>query len=97
MINSLTKEIDNLEIIFNRKGQLLKNSAEDIMAESLIKMGKTQGGEFLFYEKFFKKLKNEKMRLLEIGSHEGKGLAAFYFFLPKSYSAKSCKTTNRKT
>ena len=38
----------------------------------------------LFYEKFFKKLKNEKMRLLEIGSHEGKGLAAFYFFLPNT-------------
>ena len=24
------------------------------------------------------------MRLLEIGSHEGKGLAAFYFFLPNT-------------
>ena len=65
MINSLTKEIDNLEIIFNRKGQFLKNSAEDIMAESLIKMGKTQGGEFLFYE---------KLSLTDILLGEGEGL-----------------------
>ena len=65
MINSLTKEIDNLEIIFNRKGQLLKNSAEDIMAESLIKMGKTQSGEFLFYE---------KLSLTDILLGEGEGL-----------------------
>ena len=38
----------------------------------------------LFYEKYFKNLKNEKIRVLEIGSHEGKGLAAFYFFLPNA-------------
>ncbi len=67
MINSLTKEIDNLEIIFNRKGQLLKNSAEDIMAESLIKMGKTQSGEFLFYEKL-------SLTDILLGESEGLGL-----------------------
>ena len=38
----------------------------------------------LFYEKYFKILKNEKIRVLEIGSHEGKGLAAFYFFFPNA-------------
>ena len=65
MINSLTKEIDNLEIIFNRKGQFLKNSAEDIIAESLIKMGKIQSGEFLFYE---------KLSLTDILLGEGEGL-----------------------
>ena len=65
MINSLTKEIDNLEIIFNRKGHFLKNSAEDIMAESLIKMGKIQSGEFLFYE---------KLSLTDILLGEGEGL-----------------------
>ena len=33
-----------------------------------------------FYEKYFKNIKNNKIKILEIGSHEGKGLAAFYFF-----------------
>ena len=37
-----------------------------------------------FYEKYFKNIKNNKIKILEIGSHEGKGLAAFYFFFPKS-------------
>ena len=43
----------------------------------------------LFYEKYFKILKNEKIRVLEIGSHEGKGLAAFYFFFPKRQTYRS--------
>ena len=34
----------------------------------------------IFYEKYFKELRNKKLRILEIGSHEGKSLAAFYFF-----------------
>ena len=37
-----------------------------------------------FYEKYFSKIKNNKIRILELGSHEGKGLVAFYFFCPKS-------------
>ena len=65
MINSLKKEIDNLDIIFNRKQQFLKNSAQDIIAESLIKMGKTQSGDFLFYE---------KLSLTDILLGEGEGL-----------------------
>ena len=65
MINSLKKEIDNLDIIFNRKQQLLKNSSQDIIAESLIKMGKTQSGEYLFYE---------KLSLTDILTGEGEGL-----------------------
>ena len=39
----------------------------------------------IFYEKYFKTLKNKKLRVLELGSHEGKGLAAFYYFFPNSY------------
>jgi len=31
-----------------------------------------------FYEKYLGNLKNKKINILEIGSHEGKGLAAFY-------------------
>ena len=39
----------------------------------------------IFYEKYFKNLNNNKLRILEIGSHEGKGLAAFYYFFKNSY------------
>ena len=38
----------------------------------------------IFYEKYFKNLNNNKLRILEIGSHEGKGLAAFYYFFKNS-------------
>ena len=37
-----------------------------------------------YYEKIFKNIKNNKIRILELGSHEGKGLAAFYYFFPKA-------------
>ena len=39
----------------------------------------------IFYEKYFKNLNSNKLRILEIGSHEGKGLAAFYYFFKNSY------------
>ena len=38
----------------------------------------------IFYEKYFKNFKNEKIDLLELGSHEGKGLASFYYYFPYS-------------
>ena len=38
-----------------------------------------------FYEKYFKDLRNKKLRILEIGSHEGKGLAAFYYFFQNAF------------
>ena len=34
----------------------------------------------VFYEKYFKNLKNNRMNILELGSHEGKGIASFYFY-----------------
>ncbi len=37
-----------------------------------------------FYEKYFKSLKNKRINILEIGSHEGRGIASFYFFFPKA-------------
>ena len=39
----------------------------------------------IFYEKYFKDLRNKKLRILEIGSHEGKGLAAFYYFFQNAF------------
>lgn len=38
----------------------------------------------VFYEKYFNKVKNEKFNFLELGSHEGKGIAAFYHFFPNA-------------
>tara|TARA_B100001939_G_scaffold347051_1_gene367500 strand:+ start:385 stop:1242 length:858 start_codon:yes stop_codon:yes gene_type:complete len=37
-----------------------------------------------FYEKYFKPFKNKKINLLELGSHEGKGLASFFFYFSNS-------------
>ena len=39
----------------------------------------------IFYEKYFKDLRNKKLRILEIGSHEGKGLAAFYYYFQNAF------------
>ena len=36
----------------------------------------------IFYEKYLSNLKEKKINILEIGSHEGKGIASFYFYFP---------------
>ena len=36
----------------------------------------------LFYEKYLQKFKEKNLNFLEIGSHEGKGLASFYYYFP---------------
>ena len=38
----------------------------------------------VFYEKYLKKNKKKKLSILELGSHEGKGIASFYFFFPNA-------------
>ena len=38
----------------------------------------------IFYEKYFKKLKNQNIKILELGSHEGRGLASLYYYFPNS-------------
>lgn len=38
----------------------------------------------IYYEKYLSKLKNEKLKILELGSHEGKGIASFFFYFPNS-------------
>ncbi len=38
----------------------------------------------VFYERYFNKIKNDNLNILELGSHEGKGIAAFYHFFPNS-------------
>lgn len=39
----------------------------------------------IFYEKYFSKMKNEKIKILEIGSHEGRGIASFYYYFPRAH------------
>jgi len=36
----------------------------------------------VYYEKYLKNLKEKKINFMELGSHEGKGLASFYFYFP---------------
>ncbi len=38
----------------------------------------------IFYEKYLSHLKKKEINILEIGSHEGRGIASFYFFFPNS-------------
>tara|TARA_Y100000022_G_scaffold171055_1_gene157349 strand:+ start:1884 stop:2741 length:858 start_codon:yes stop_codon:yes gene_type:complete len=38
----------------------------------------------IYYEKYLKDLKEKKINFLELGSHEGKSLASFYFYFPKA-------------
>lgn len=68
----------SLEKLFNHfncdKGKILKHNNTTIKSHNYTP----------FYEKYLKNIKNNKIRILELGSHEGKGLAAFYFFFPKS-------------
>ncbi len=38
----------------------------------------------IYYEKYLKNLKEKKINLLELGSHQGKSLASFYFYFPNA-------------
>ncbi len=38
----------------------------------------------IFYEKYLKDLKEKNINLMELGSHEGKSLASFYFYFPNA-------------
>lgn len=39
----------------------------------------------IFYEKYFSKLKHKEIKILELGSHEGKGIASFYYYFPNAH------------
>lgn len=71
------KSLGKLFNIFNSdKGDVLKiNQTKSIKTHNYS----------LFYQKYFQILKNKNLRILELGSHEGKGLAAFYYFFPNAF------------
>jgi hypothetical protein len=39
----------------------------------------------IFYKKYFKHLRKKKFTLMELGSHEGKGLVSFFYYFPNSH------------
>ena len=67
--------LDDLFINFNcDKGTYFYNRKEKIFSHNYS----------IYYEKYLKNLKEKKINLLELGSHEGKGLASFYFYFPNA-------------
>ncbi len=71
-----SSSLDKLFNIFNcDKGSILKiNQNKSLKTHNY----------GVFYEKYFQNFKNKDLKILELGSHEGKGLAAFYYFFPHS-------------
>ncbi len=68
-------KLDDLFIQFNSdKGSHFISNQEKIISHNYAD----------FYEKYFLNKKNNKLKILELGSHEGKGIAGFYFFFPNS-------------
>ena len=73
--NLSTLALDELFIYFNcDKGSYCFFDKEKIVSHNYSK----------FYDKYFKNFKKDKINLLELGSHEGKGLASFFFYFPNS-------------
>jgi len=78
-ITNLDNKIDNHNLplgklfkIFNSdKGLALKTNDNKVLKSH---------NYTIFYEKYFSSYKYKKLRILELGSHEGKGIAAFYYF-----------------
>ena len=74
--NLFTLALDKLFIHFNcDKGSYCYFDKEKIVSHNYSE----------FYDKYFKNFKKDKINLLELGSHEGKGLASFFFYFPNSY------------
>ena len=73
--NLSTLELDKLFVHFNcDKGSHCFFDKEKIVSHNYS----------AFYDKYFKNIKKDKISLLELGSHEGKGLASFFFYFPNS-------------
>jgi len=41
-------------------------------------------GYSIYYEKYLKEFKDKEINILEIGSHEGRAIASFYYYFPNS-------------
>ena len=68
-------DLDNLFINFNcDKGSCCIWDGKKILSHNYS----------IFYEKYFSRFKKKEINILELGSHEGKGIASFYFYFPYS-------------
>tara|TARA_B100000900_G_scaffold406280_1_gene417088 strand:+ start:401 stop:1249 length:849 start_codon:yes stop_codon:yes gene_type:complete len=74
-IKNFSKKLDEIFIYFN-----CDKGSHCYFGEKKIKSHNYS----IFYEKYFKDYKNKKINLLELGSHEGKGLASFFYYFPNS-------------
>jgi len=74
-IKNFSKKLDEIFINFN-----CDKGSHCFFGEKKIKSHNYS----IFYEKYFKDYKNKKINLLELGSHEGKGLASFFYYFPNS-------------
>lgn len=73
--NLSTLALDELFIHFNcDKGSYCFFDKEKIVSHNYSE----------FYDRYFKHFKKDQINLLELGSHEGKGLASFFFYFPNS-------------
>ena len=73
--NLFTLALDKLFIHFNcDKGSYCFFDKEKIVSHNYSE----------FYDRYFKHFKKDQINLLELGSHEGKGLASFFFYFPNS-------------
>ncbi len=74
-VGLLEKNIDHLFLNFNcDKGSSVILDGKKVKSHNYS----------IFYEKYLRKLKSKDINILELGSHEGNGIASFFYYFPKS-------------
>lgn len=90
-LNSFSSEIINLDKLDKKK---FRNFSLDKL---FISFNCDKGSYFIvndqkilthkyskFYNKYFSKIRKKKLNILELGSHEGKSIASFYYYFPNA-------------
>ena len=84
LIYSLKKKI-NIDLKNDQENFSLNELFQYYKTDKAEQWGSNKGHGFSkFYEKYFKDLKNKKIKLLEVGSFSGASAASFVKFLPLS-------------
>ncbi len=69
------KNIDNLFLNFNcDKGSSIILNGKKVKSHNYS----------IFFEKYLRTFKSKNINILELGSHEGKGIASFFYYFPNS-------------
>ena len=86
-IINLDNKKDNLKLYNLQLSELFKYFNSDkgstLKIDNQEKTIKTHNYS-IFYEKYLKHFKNKNIKILELGSHEGRGLASLYYYFPYS-------------